>query len=213
MLRGATALQREISSERTYDDHVADMHRVARRRPDSAMLYADAFRDAPITLNNDLYEQARFLRRSIWGPYGQLSLAALTQGRSIGGLFEASVGTVLPLRFSPVPRAREAGYESSLALVPTLSAAIGVSRDRWFALVKGGVGVQIVDGLRVGVASGPYIRHESFTGSGAHFPVFVDVTMLSKPLSFLVGLEFNLSVAVTQNSPYDLRLGAGFSFY
>lgn len=213
VLRGATALQREISSERTYDDHVADMHRVARRRPDSAMLYADAFRDAPITLNNDLYEQARFLRRSIWGPYGQLSLAALTQGRSIGGLFEASVGTVLPLRFTPMPRAREAGYESSLALVPTLSAAIGVSRDRWFALVKGGVGVQIVDGLRVGVASGPYIRHESFTGSGAHFPVFVDVTMLSKPLSFLVGLEFNLSVAVTQNSPYDLRLGAGFSFY
>lgn len=213
VLRGATALQREISSERTYDDHVADMYRVARRRPDSAMLYADAFRDAPIALNAELYEQARFLRRSIWGPYGQISVAALTQGRAFGGMLEASVGTVIPLRFTPLPRAREAGYESSLAFVPTLSAAFGVSRDRWFALVKGGLGVQVVDGLRVGVASGPYVRHESFTGSRAQFPVFVDVTMLSKPLSFAAGLEFTLSVAVTQNSPYDLRLGAGFSFY
>lgn len=213
VLRGATALQREMSSERTYDDHVADMHRVARRRPDSAMLYADAFRDAPIPLNQELYEQARFLRRSIWGPYGQVFVGALTRGRTFGGVVEASVGTVLPLRFSPLPRSREAGYESSLALVPSLSAAFGLSRDRWFALVKGGVGLQVVDGLRVGIASGPYIRHESFTGSRAQFPVFVDVTMLSKPLSFLVGLEFSLSVAVTQNSPYDLRLGAGFSFY
>lgn len=213
VLRSATALQREMSSERTYDDHVADMHRVARRRPDSAMQYSEAFRDAPIALTAELYEQARFLRRSIWGPYGQLSAAPLTQGRSFGGMLEASVGTVIPLRFSPLPRAREAGYESSLALVPTLSAGFGVSRDRWFALVRGGLGMQVVDGLRVGVSSGPYIRHESFTGSGVQFPVFVDVTMLSKPLSFAAGLEFILSAAVTQNSPYDLRLGVGFSFY
>lgn len=119
----------------------------------------------------------------------------------------------MPLRFSPLPRAREAGYESSLALVPTLSAGFGVSRDRWFALVRGGLGMQVVDGLRVGLSSGPYIRHESFTGSGAQFPVFVDVTMLSKPLSFAAGLEFTLSAAITQNAPYDLRLGVGFSFY
>jgi hypothetical protein len=212
-LRGATVLQREISSERQYDDYVADMHRVARRRPDSAMQYSDAFRDAPIPLNAELYEQARFLRRSIWGPYGQISVAALTQGRTFGGALEASVGTVIPLRFSPLPRSREAGYESSLALVPSLSAAYGISRDRWFALVRAGLGMQVVDGLRVGVSSGPYIRHESFTGSRAQFPVFVDVTMLSKPLSFLVGLEFTLSAAVTQNSPYDVKLGVGVSLY
>lgn len=213
VLRGATSLQREISSERTYDDHVADMHRVVRRRPDSAMLYADAFRDAPITLSADLYEQARFLRRSVWGPYANITASALTKGRMFGGVVDASVGTVLPIRFTDIPRSREAGYESSIALIPSLSIAYGISRDRWFALVRGGLGLQLVDGLRVGVASGPAIRHESFTGEGAQFPVFIDVTMLSKPLSFLVGLEFSLSVAVTQNAPYDLRLGAGFSFY
>ncbi len=191
-----------------YYDHVDAFLGVVAARPDFADSYGHALAHAPLPLTGNEFDDARLLRRSIVGPYLQAGATALTAGRSVGYSIDAGVGLVIDLTSFDLPRSRSAGYETVTAIVPSVNATYGFARDRWFALLRGGAAVQLFDAVRGGLSAGP-----SFSANGVTFPVFLDVSFISKPMSYVVGLEFLLSVAVTREGPYDVRFGVAWSLY
>lgn len=196
-----------------YHDYVDEVIRVITERPPFPDPYGRAFLYSPLPLIEDRYENARILSRSVRGPYFEIGANALTVGRTVGYTIDASAGIVYNLSTFGLPRSRSAGYETVTAFVPSVMATYGFARDKWFALLRAGLGVQLFDAFKIGLSAGPSLSATTASGSGVPIPVFIDANFLSKPLSYHVGMEFLLSVAVTQNAPYDLRLGAAFVFY
>ena len=181
---------------------------VVRSRPTFADSYAHPLTHAPLPLQTDSYDDARILRRSVVGPFVQAGATVLTVGRSVGYSLDASAGLVVDLTSFDLPRSRAAGYETVIAAVPSIQASYGFARDRWFALLRAGAAVQLFDALRVGMSAGP-----AFSAANVSVPVFLDLGFMSKPLSYSIGMEFQLSVAITETSPYDLRLGVAWALY
>jgi hypothetical protein len=204
----AISLRDVFGASTPYFDHVDAFYGVVASRPDFADSYGHALAHAPLPLVGEEFDGARMLRRSIVGPYAQVGATALTVGRSVGYSVDVGVGLVIDLTSFDLPRSRSAGYETTIALVPSVSAAYGFARERWFALARGGAAVQLFDAVRGGLSAGA-----SFNADGVTVPVFLDVSFISKPMSYVVGLEFLLSVALTDAAPYDVRLGVAWSLY
>ena len=196
-----------------YHDYVDEILRVFTHQPPFPDPYGRAFLYTPEPLIEERYENARVLSRSVRGPFFEMGAHALTVGRTVGYTIDASAGIIYNLSSFGLPRSRSAGYETVTAFVPSVMATYGFARDKWFALLRAGFGVQLFDALKIGLSAGPSFSAATVSGGDLPIPVFIDANFLSKPLSYHVGLEFLLSVAVTQNAPYDLRLGAAFVFY
>ncbi|HLP29369.1 MAG TPA: hypothetical protein VK147_12070 [Candidatus Didemnitutus sp.] len=196
-----------------YHDFVDEFQRIVASQPMFPDSYARALLYAPQPLVSERYENARTLARSVRGPYIEVGGNVLTVGRTVGYCIDASAGIAYNLSSFGLPRSRAAGYETVTAFVPCVMATYGFAREKWFALLRAGLAIQFFDALKIGLSAGPSFTAASTSDSRIPVPVFIDANFLSKPLSYHVGLEFLLSVAVTQNAPYDLRLGASFVFY
>lgn len=208
-----TSVDDVAASVMPYHEYVDEALRVITEQPPFPDPYGRAFLYTPEPLIEERYEDARTLSRSVRGPFFEMGAHALTVGRTVGYTIDASAGIVYNLSSFGLPRSRAAGYETVTAFVPSVMATYGFARDKWFALLRAGFGVQLFDAFKIGLSAGPSISAATASGGGVPIPVFIDANFLSKPLSYHVGMEFLLSVAVTRNAPYDLRLGAAFVFY
>ncbi len=204
----ATSVSDVFAAPVLYYDFVDEFIDVVRKKPSIADSYAHPVTHCPLPLLPAIYEDVRPLHRSIVGPYVQAGANVLTTGRTVGYSLEAVAGMVLNLSPENMPRSRFAGYETELCFVPAITATYGFARDAWFALLRGSLSLQLFDNVRAGVSAGP-----SFSAAGTTVPVFIDAAFISKPLSYHLGMEFNISVSLTQQAPYDVRVGVAYALY